>query len=180
MARVHQVSQGESRSRWRTWRWRELVGYIFPAQWQALARDHRLTGQAFRLFLGLLPYVQWDNSCACTLTQAGRDVGLYPATVHRMTRQLIAARVLCITPHPSNPHRSVVYLSPALVWRGRPWHRTAAYTQYRARWRLSHGATHGVEGSEEASTPQDGTREGPHSPTPPLRTPRRTEFSTIY
>lgn len=168
MDRVHQVVESTNdRARYRTWRWHEPVGYVFPEQWQRVARDHQLKGQEFRLLLGLLAHVQWGNTCACTLAQVSKEVGLALSTVSRVARVLVAARWLCIEPTGHAGQRYVLHLSPLLVWRGRPWLRSTAYAQYRARWRFCHGALHGPDASEEASTPPEGTSEEGTPPSPP-------------
>lgn len=149
----------------RAWYWPERFVYLFPGEWCRLSGDPLIRGQELRLLIGLLQSVQWNNVCVGSLASAGRLVGLRKAAAYRSAAQLVTAGVLCCEPDPHNPQRYILHLSPALVWRGRPWLRSVGVRHYRALWAQYHGhLLPPPRAHEEASHPPDGTSTAGTSP----------------
>lgn len=165
----------------RRWHWREPVAYFFPRYWEKVALRHHLKGQEFRLLLALVSACNWGNKCTTTLAGLGRTVGLSKSTMTRCLRQLVDAR-LVVVERPHGERAALITLSPALVWKGRPWHLAHARDQFAALWRLHHGGAQAATGAaatrvhlptsaipERSSTPRPlrQRRAGPYSAYPP-------------
>lgn len=120
----------------RVWHWREPTGYIFHRAWETVAR-RPLTGQAFRLLIGLLTYSDWGNQVTASLAHVGRQVGLSPSTLTRALKALDAARLVLVDRR-SGARSPCITLSPYLLWKGRPWRLAHAREQFDAQWRLCH------------------------------------------
>ena len=116
------------------WHWHEQVLYTFPAQWWELAQLG-LSSTQYRVLLALLACCDWGNRCRATCAYLWRRIGLHRSTVSRILRTLVA-RQLCYIESAPGQRDHVVVLSPALAWKGRPWHLSYARDAFLAAWRL--------------------------------------------
>jgi hypothetical protein len=137
MTEVYQVDLAAGAPDWpegKKWHWHEQVLYGFPQGWKVVLQLP-LTAMQWRVLLGLVCYCDWGNRCRVTAAQLGRDLRVHRSTVLRALRALQALRLLILETTHGQPF-PVVTLSPALLWKGRPWHLAYARYQFDAAWRL--------------------------------------------
>ena len=92
-----------------------------------------------RVLHALVSHCDWGNRCRVTSAQLGREAGIHRTTVARAIRGLESHQLLIATSTPRQSDQTIV-LSPALCWKGRPWHLSYARQQFLAAWRLRYAS----------------------------------------